>query len=152
MNCDECQHVFAPLFKCIGMREVRETLLTAVSPTVWVVWRNRRFPIETFRKVNYTWALFARERLNSWASPMQLTEMRTELRKRENWEGLDNFGLKVNIETDAGESVWAYVLRIEDTRTMLTLEDDMEAEDTTGEVLIFVHTEEDVQLAWETSQ
>jgi hypothetical protein len=34
---------------------------------------------------------------------------------------------------------------------MPNLEDDVESEDITGEVLIYVHTEEDVQLAWESS-
>lgn len=152
MNCDECAHYFKPLFKCISIQEVREALFQATSPTVWVVWHGQRYPVENFAKVNYTWSLWARKRLNSWAHPMALTDMLGELKKRENWEGLHNYGLKVNIVPDKSESVWAGVLRIEDTRTMSILEDDTETENITGEVLIYVHTEEDVRLGWEASQ
>ncbi|MHC4298024.1 MAG: hypothetical protein ACYS7Y_12035 [Planctomycetota bacterium] len=45
--------------------------------------------------------------------------------------------------------MWARVLRIEDTRPSLALEDDGEMEDSEGEVLIHVHTEADAQAAYE---
>jgi len=148
MNCDECAHYFEPRFDCIGIHEVKKALLAAISPTVWVVWRGKRYPVRSFHKVNYSWCLWSEG--NPYGDPpMNLAKMIRELKKRENWEGLHNYSLSVHIsEPDE----WARVLRIEETRTMPNLEDDGEAEDITGEVLIYVHTEEDVKLAWEAAQ
>lgn len=144
MNCDECAHDFKPLFHCIGIREVRQALLAAISQTVWVVWRGCRYPIASFYKVNYSWCLWAEKR----SSQMTLANMVTQLEARKNWEGLHNYSLRVRLSEP---DVWASVIRVEDTRTMPTLEDETEAEDITGEVLIYVHTKADVQLAWEAS-
>ncbi len=152
MNCDECAHFFKPLFRCINIRQVKEALLAATSQTVWVVWRGSRYPVESFSKVNYSWSLWARETLHSWADQMTLTGMRNELKRHENWEGLHNYSLGVHIELNGGKGIWANVLRVEETRMMPTMEDETEAEDITGEILIHVHTEEDVQLAWEAAQ
>jgi len=145
MNCEHCEHNFEPRFDYIGIHEVKSALLAATSPTVWVIWRGQRYPIGAFRKINYSWCLWAEK-----SDPqMNLARMIQALKNRENWEGLHNGSLSVHID---GPDVWASVIRVEDTRTMPNLEEAEEAEDITGEVLIYVHTKEDVQLAWEASQ
>jgi hypothetical protein len=68
--------------------------------------------------------------------------MRDALCKRDNWEYLRSYGLSVYLD---GEEKWAKVTRIEDTRgNSLALEDSEEVEGSEGEVLIHVHTEDDV--------
>jgi hypothetical protein len=73
--------------------------------------------------------------------PMTLSDMHRELAKRSNWQGLHDYSLVVNMRDPAG---WAKVFRIEDTCPAITLESDKEAEGWEGEVLIYVHTNEDV--------
>jgi hypothetical protein len=149
MNCDLCKHCannFEPLISRIHIGTIRDILFGCSSQTVWIVWRGERYPVRSFSKVNYDWTLWAETRVGH---PMTLSRMHKELRNRENWSGLHNYSCQTHIE---GPDVWAWIYRIEDTRTMPNLEDDGEAEDITGEVLIYVHTKEDVQLAWEASK
>lgn len=142
MNCDQCQHCihsFEPRITQIGIREVRDILFACSSQQVWLVWRNQRYPIKNFRTADDKWALWS----GIDEDPMTLGEMHESLRDRDNWSRSDS--LRVHVD---GANVWGWVYRIEETRTMLNLEDETEAEDITGEILIYIHTKEDVQLAW----
>ena len=153
MNCDLCKHCansFAPRIDRIHIGTIRDILFRCSSQTVWVVWRGQRYPIRSFHKVNYDWSLWAEARVGH---PMTLSKMHRELRQQGNWSGLHNYSCKTNIQLRGGhKSIWAWIYRIEETRTMPNLEDDGETEDIDGEVLIYVHTKEDVQQAWEKSQ
>jgi len=146
MNCEHCAHSFKPRITRINILTIRDILFRCSSQTVWVVWRGKRYSVQSFYKVNYDWAIWAETNNND---PMTLSRMHRSLRDRENWSRLHNYSCQVHIQ---GPDVWAWIYRIEETRTMPNLEDDGEAEDITGEVLIYVHTEEDVQQAWEKSK
>lgn len=139
--CKHCTHYFEPIVTHIDVWKIRDILLNCSSETVWVIWHGQRYPVRSFYKVSYSWSLWAED-----YNPMTLSGMCAELRKHKNWEGLHDNGCHVRIvEPD----VRGWIYRIEETRTMPNLEDGGETEDITGEVLIYVHTEEDVELAWE---
>lgn len=141
-KCDQCQHSFKPLYVGLGIRTVRDQLLACSSQIVRVIHNGRRYPIDSFHRVNYSWSLWGR----SSEEPMNLTQMHQELKKRDNWNCLHSYGLSVNLDPP---DVWAKVLRIEDTRSSIALEGDEEMEDSEGEVLIHVHTEADAIAAYE---
>lgn len=127
------------------IQKVRDQLRACTSQTVWVVHNGRRFHLHSLGKVNYSWSGWCQ----TSSKAMTLADMHRELKKRDNWDGLDNWSITIHIEeTDK----WVNVFRIEETRGFYATEDDIDLEDIEGEVLIHVHDEDDVFRAYEENQ
>ena len=133
-KCDNCEHCFKPKMTCLPITEFRDQIRACSSQSVWVVHNNRWYRLHSLGRTNYSW--------RGWCygtpKPMTLSDLWVAFDNGYNWEYLNNYSLSIHIEET---NSWVYVFRIE--QKFYTLED------IEGEILIHVHTEEEVLAAYE---